>query len=64
MPDEIPGEWRSASNAGPGNRVELKRIGGAVALRDDTNPDEVLVFPKSAWAQFVAAVKDGQFDVR
>lgn len=66
MPDEIPGEWRTASTAtGPGNAVEWKRVGGGVALRDSSHAGgDVLVIPTSAWRDFVAGVRAGEFDVR
>lgn len=62
---EIPGPWRTSSHAlSPGSRVEFKRVGGGVALRDTSHADgDVLVITKSAWRDFLKGVRDGEFDV-
>jgi hypothetical protein len=46
-----------------GNCVEVKRLVGAVAVRDTENPDATLmVIPDDSWGAFVAGVKAGEFD--
>jgi hypothetical protein len=58
--------WRTSSRSGSnGACVEVAEFDGAVAVRDSrdrTGP--VLVFGSAAWAAFIAAAKDGEFDQR
>jgi hypothetical protein len=62
----VPQAWRKSSfcDNSSGNCVEFKRVGGGVALRDTTDPaGAILTIPKTAWAAFVAGVRNGEFDV-
>lgn len=58
--------WRKSSySADTANCVEVDQCWcRGVPVRDSKNPDgPVLVFPKSTWTEFLAGVKQGQFDI-
>lgn len=58
--------WRKSSySADTANCVEVDQCWcRGVPVRDSKNPDgPVLVFSEPAWADFLARVKQGQFDI-
>ncbi len=56
--------WRkSPYSSGNGNCVEVAFLGGAIAVRNDRDPEgPVLIFTPAEWDAFVAGAKDGEFD--
>ena len=57
--------WRKSSySAENGNCVEIADLpGGGVTVRDSKDPHgPALVYTRGEWADFVRAVKDGEFD--
>jgi len=57
--------WRkSTRSSGGDNCVEVAvAADGTVGVRDSKNPDAaILAFPDHAWADFVAGVRQGEFD--
>ncbi|MGK5630926.1 DUF397 domain-containing protein [Streptomyces sp. URMC 123] len=57
---------RSSFSTGMNNCVETAPFGsGTLAVRDSKNPaGPALLFPRPAWAAFLAAVREGAFDCR
>jgi hypothetical protein len=57
--------WRKSSRSGAtGACVEVCVVDGAVLIRDSKNPNgPVLTFTQAAWAEFVAAVADDEFEL-
>ncbi|MEO3843425.1 DUF397 domain-containing protein [Streptomyces sp. CNZ287] len=55
--------WRRSSYSGEsGNCVEIRRGAAAVSVRDSKDPGSgVLAVSAAAWADFVAAVRRGEF---
>jgi hypothetical protein len=66
MMDLSGARWRKSSRSGGngGNCVEVAgNLPGVVAVRDSKHPTgPVLTFPATAWAEFLGAVKNGEFD--
>ena len=59
-------EWRKSSRSpdGPPSCLECAVVGDRVGVRDSHDPaGEMLVFPRRAWADFIAGVKAGDFDL-
>ena len=58
-------EWKSSSLCGGhGSCVEVGRCrDGHVEVRNSRYPQEFLAFNPSEWAEFIAAVKAGEFDL-
>jgi len=55
--------FKSSRSAQNGSCVEVADLEDGVAVRDSKNPDgAVLSFGAGSWRDFVAAVRDGQFD--
>lgn len=56
--------WRKARRSmANGNCVEVRPAGGAVAVRDSTNPNgDTLAYGAATWRSFTAAVRRGRFD--
>jgi len=57
--------WRKSSRSSPSgdNCVEVAFLGEAVAVRDSKAPDDgMIVFGATAWREFIAATKAGEFD--
>ena len=56
--------FRTSSRCGPGGCVEVAPLpdGGAVVRDTKDSTREVLMFDGQEWADFVAGVKDGEFD--
>jgi hypothetical protein len=57
-------QWRKSSRSGAtGACVEVRLAADQVQIRDSKDPDGPrLSFPPAAWAAFVDAVADGEFD--
>jgi hypothetical protein len=58
--------WRksSYSSANGGACVEIARLPGVVAVRDSQDPDgPKLMFSRTAWLAFTAAVRDREFNL-
>jgi uncharacterized protein DUF397 len=65
MADMTSDGWRASSfsEASGSNRVEVKAVGGAFAVRDTKDPDgPVLVFGATEWRAFTSGVRAGEFD--
>ena len=65
MGDMIDDGWHASSFSGASsdNRVEVKAVGGAFAVRDTNDPDgPVLVFGAVEWSAFTSGVRAGEFD--
>lgn len=55
--------WRRPSRCDHSTCVEVRDYGDAVSLRNSQFPDRArLTFPTEAWAEFIAAVRRGEFD--
>jgi len=55
--------FKSSRSAQDGSCVEVADLEDGVAVRDSKNPDgAVLSFGAGSWRDFVAGVRDGQFD--
>jgi Domain of unknown function (DUF397) len=57
--------WRkSYRSSGNDNCVEIATADdGSIGVRDSKNPTGgILTFSPHAWAQFVAGIRDGEFD--
>lgn len=57
--------WRKSGHSGDGGCVEVADIGDVVGMRDtkDAGLGPVLTFDRYRWAEFVAGVRAGEFDV-
>lgn len=59
------GTWiKSSYSADTANCVEMGEcLCHGVPIRDSKDPDgPILLFSKESWADFIGAIKDGQFD--
>ena len=55
--------FKSSRSAQNGSCVEVAGVPDGVYVRDSKNPDgAVLSFGAGSWRDFVAAVRDGEFD--
>jgi hypothetical protein len=56
--------WRTASRCANGNCVQVATLpSGQVLVRDSKNPAGMpLVFTPEEWRDFLAGVRDGEFD--
>jgi len=58
-------EWHGAPGDPNEERVEIAYLpGGAVAMRNSTDPDTVLRYTEAEWRAFVLGVRDGEFDLK
>jgi hypothetical protein len=68
MTDLAGARWHKSTRSGSngGNCVEVAdNLPGVVAVRDTKNRDAgTLIFSRAEWSAFVAAAKDGEFDLR
>ena len=60
--------WRTSSRSQVSNCVQVAQLGAdraaPVAVRDSKDPSgPVLVFGRDRWREFVAAAKEGEFDL-
>jgi Domain of unknown function (DUF397) len=58
--------WRKSSFSGGNsdNCVEVKSLGGAMAVRDTEDPDgAILTIQRGSWDAFIAGAKNGEFDL-
>jgi hypothetical protein len=65
-PDWTHAHWHKSSRSENGGTcVECADSGDFVGMRDSADRDgAVLVFEADRWREFIAAVKDGEFDPR
>lgn len=57
-------EWLSAPDSPEEERVEIAYLpGGAVGMRNSSDPDTVLRYTAAEWEAFVLGAKDGEFDI-
>ncbi|MFG2005911.1 DUF397 domain-containing protein [Spirillospora sp. NPDC048911] len=54
--------WRTASQSGGGNCVEVAGVPDLVAVRDSKDRAAQLRFTATEWTAFVARAKRGAFD--
>jgi hypothetical protein len=55
--------WRTAGRCESGACVEVGTLGASVLIRDSADRDgECLTLSRDEWQEFVAGVKDGDFD--
>lgn len=55
--------FRRCSRCSKGGCVEVARqLDGTIILRSNLHPDQMVTLTASEWADFVAAVVDGEFD--
>lgn len=58
-------EWHSAPDSPAEERVEIAYLpGGAVAMRNSSDPDTVLRYTEAEWRAFVLGARDGEFDLK
>lgn len=56
--------WMRSSRCSNGNCVAVARDGDTVLVRDSKDPDgPTLRFTRGEWRAFVAAARDGEFDL-
>jgi hypothetical protein len=53
--------WTRSSRCSGGDCVEAATDGAAVLLRDSKSPGPMLTFTRTEWAQFVAALRRGDY---
>lgn len=55
--------WRTASRCDGGACMEIGTLGGAILIRNSADPDDArLTMSRGEWLEFVAGVKDGNYD--
>jgi hypothetical protein len=60
----LDARWRTSTRSQDTNCVEVAFVGGEVLLRDTRNRQALTLAVSAAhWRDFVAAVKDGEFDL-
>jgi hypothetical protein len=63
-PPRAEGGWRRSTRCGGSGCVEVAMSNGEIALRDSKRPDSpVLTYTADEWRDFIAGVKDGEFDL-
>ena len=64
MVDLSGANWRKSSASGANGCVEVAFVEGQVAVRDSKDrAGPVLVFDAHEWDAFLAATRDGEFDL-
>jgi hypothetical protein len=64
MVDLSGANWRKSSRSGANGCVEVTFVDGRVAVRDSKDRDgPVLVFDTHEWDAFLAATRDGEFEL-
>jgi len=56
--------WRKSRRSASGNCVEVCVGPGTVGMRSSRQPDVRLAFDRASFADFLSAVKRGEFDRR
>lgn len=57
-------DWKRSSFCALGDCVEVASSSpDLVAVRASVYPDEVVIFLKTEWSEFIKGVKNGEFDV-
>jgi hypothetical protein len=68
MNDKVNGDfstWLTSSYCASNNCVEVSLSADAVGMRDSKNRTQpALVYNMDQWRDFVAGVRDGEFDVK
>jgi predicted secreted Zn-dependent protease len=55
--------WRTAGRCDGGTCVEIGVLGRLILIRSSADPDGVrIALSRGEWREFVAGVKDGEFD--
>jgi hypothetical protein len=54
--------WRKSTRCEAGACVEVATEGPQVGLRNSTKPEVSLALDATAWRQFIAGVRAGEFD--
>jgi hypothetical protein len=64
MVDLSGANWRKSSRSGANGCVEVAFVEGRIAVRDSKDRvGPVLVFDPHEWDAFLAATRDGEFDL-
>jgi len=64
MVDLSGANWRKSGRSGENGCVEVAFVEGRIAVRDSKDRGgPVLVFDPHEWDAFVAATRDGEFDL-
>jgi hypothetical protein len=65
MVDWSEADWKRSTLCATGSCVEVAITGRHVAIRDSKrDPGLVLQFDRNAWKDFLAGVRNGEFDRR
>jgi hypothetical protein len=63
MTDWSNADWRRSPLCATGSCVEIAIAGPQVAMRDSkTSRESILQFDKRTWEEFLAGVRNGEFD--
>ncbi len=55
--------WLTSSRCNGSGCVELTQVDGKIWVRDSKDPNSfILVFDRQEWADFITAVKSGEWD--
>lgn len=55
--------WKRSSFCESGACIEVRYDGGIILARDSTRPNLMIVAGEQNWADFIAGVKAGEFDL-
>ena len=64
MVDWSEADWRSSTLCANGTCVEVAVVEGQIGMRDSKEPDgPVLQFDRKSWDNFLAGVRNSEFDL-